>query len=47
MLQDFDGTGRIEPGKSRNGTPQTDAYVSYYSLFSRIPFKHKISLSKL
>jgi hypothetical protein len=47
MLQGFDGTGRIEPGKIRNGPPKRNAYVSYYSLFSRIPFKHKISLSKL
>jgi hypothetical protein len=30
MLQGFDGTGRIEPRKSRNGPPKTDAYVSYY-----------------
>jgi hypothetical protein len=30
MQQGFDGTGRIEPRKSRSGPPKTDAYVSYY-----------------
>ena len=43
MLQGFDGTGRIEPWKSRSGPPKTDAYVSYYINI----YLHKIDLSKL